>query len=406
MKLWIGLLALATGACSSAAAAPPPANAGKDVVLTANIDKTDITFFLPADTAGVRFVLVNPADKNAGPGSTWGEAARGLGGAQLGLLMENVGGRNNRPAALAKTIAAALEKFAADTGHPELAHAPYFLAGFSKGGGFSATIAQENPGRSIGFGDVCCWVPEPNKDLSAGGLIVIGAKPDGFKMLDAIPKNYDPARAKAAPWTLALQWDCGHDYGNATALLLPYMAAVVEARLPKAAAPYAEAVKLAPLQIEAGWLGDRTKWNAPLAGIAPYGEYKGDKDAAVWLPSKSLAYTWRSFVRQNPPVQLAVKTATGDVQLPPFTAKAKRSIVVPANAPLVVSAEVKPGTKVKSLDYYDGDVKLATVAPDKTEWRWEKVPPGLHALHIEYQLDDGSVSVSNPALVIVSGAAK
>jgi len=42
-------------------------------------------------------------------------------------------------------------------------------------------------------------VPDADKDLSAGGLIVIGATPDGFKMLDAIPKNYDPARAQAAP---------------------------------------------------------------------------------------------------------------------------------------------------------------------------------------------------------------
>jgi hypothetical protein len=382
MKLWIGLLALTAGVCASAAE-PAPANAAKDVVLTANIDKTDITFFLPANVAGVRFVLVNPADKNAGPGSTWGEAMRHLGGAQLGLLMENVGNRNNRPAALAKTIAVALEKFAAETGHPELAYAPYFLAGFSKGGGFSATIAQENPGRSLGFGDVCCWVPEADKDLSAGGLIVIGAKSDGFKMLDAIPKNYDPARAKAAPWTLALQWDCGHDYGNATTLLLPYMAAIAEARLPKVAVPYAEAVKLAPLKLETGWLGDRSKWNAPLAGIAPYGEFHGEKEAAVWLPSKSIAYTWRSFVRQNPPVQLAIKTATGDIQLPPFTAKAKRTIVVPADARLVVSAEIKSGTKVKSIDYCDGDVKLATVTPDKPEWTWENVPPGLHAIHIE-----------------------
>jgi len=403
MKLWIGLLAFAAVACASASAAAP-ANAGKDVVLTANIDKTDITFFLPADLAGVRFVLVNPADKKAGPGGPWGEAARHLGGAQIGLLMENVGNRNNRPAALAKTIAAALEKFAAETGHPELVHAPYFLAGFSKGGGFSATIAQENPERSLGFGDVCCWVPDADKDLSAGGLIVIGAKPDGFKMLDAIPKNYDPARAKAAPWTLALQWDCGHDYGNATALLLPYMAAIVDARLPKAATPYTEAVKLVPIKLEAGWLGDRTKRTAPLAGIAPYEEFKGEKDAAVWLPSKSVAYTWRSLVRQNPPVQLAIKTATGDIQLPAFTPKAKRTLLIPSSTPVIVSAEIKSGAKVKQLDYYLGDTKLATVKPEKAEWVWEKVPAGFHALHIEYQLEDGTTSVSNPALVIVNAA--
>ena len=46
---------------------------------------------------------------------------------------------------------------------------------------------------------------------------------------------------------------------------MPYMAAVVDARLPKAAAPHTEAVKLAPLKLEAGWQrkGDRHSFIAP-----------------------------------------------------------------------------------------------------------------------------------------------
>ncbi len=381
-------------------------NADKEVVLHKNIERTDVNLFLPAKVAVFRAISINPADKSVGPGSTWGETLRSLSAAQMGVMLENVDKRSNRAGVIAKVIEAALKQFAAESHHPELVHVSFLFGGFSKGGGWSATLGQEFGPRTIAFNNVCGWVGEPEKDLSMGGVIIIGGIPDGFKMLDAIPTQYEPARKKGAPWTLALQWDCAHDYANANTLAMPLFAACVRARLPENASPVKGPVKLNALKLEDGWLGDRTTWETNYATIAKYADYRGDKDAASWLPDKYVACVWRSFVSKLPPVQIAAAAKDGGAKLPDFSPKVKRTLIVPQGSAVTLGAAIKAGTKVASLDYYEGDVLLGSVKPDRTEFIWENITAGPRAVYIEYTLADGKKGVSNPALVIVSGEVK
>jgi len=213
--------------------------------------------------------------------------------------------RNNRPNTLKKVIAAALQEFAVKTSHSELVDAPLAFGGMSKGGGWSAELGQFYAGRTIAFNNVCGWVGKPDKDLSMPAVVVIGGVPDGFKMLDAIATQYEPARKGGAPWCLALQWGNAHDYGNANALAVPFLDAVIAARLPQKVDPVVRPAKLKPMRLEDGWLGDRSTWETHYATIAKYADYRGDKAAASWLPNRYVAYTWRSFVSQSPPVQIA-----------------------------------------------------------------------------------------------------
>ncbi len=60
-------------------------------------------------------------------------------------------------------------------------------------------LGQTLAGRTVAFNNVCGWVGRPDKDLSMPAVIVIGGVPDGFKMLDAIPIQYEPARRNGAP---------------------------------------------------------------------------------------------------------------------------------------------------------------------------------------------------------------
>src|SRR5580765_377485 len=121
------LLAWALWAGCALAADGVQSNAAQDIVLHANIEKTDVNLFLPANVRAIKAVLINPAGKSAGPGTVWGETVRHLGCAHMGVMLENVDKRNNRLATLKRVIDAALKQFAAESNHPELANVPFLF---------------------------------------------------------------------------------------------------------------------------------------------------------------------------------------------------------------------------------------------------------------------------------------
>ncbi len=388
-SLSLVILALLSASCAAA----------EDMVLHTNIDRTDVNLFLPGGLKVVRGVLVNPADANVGPGSVWGESCRHWDMAHMGLMLENVDKRNNRPNRLKKVIAAAMKEFAAKTAHPELIDAPLAFGGMSKGGGWSAELGQFYAERTIAFNNVCGWAGKPDQDLSMPAVIVIGGIPDGFKMLDAIPTQYEPVRRSGAPWCLALQWGNAHNYGNANALAFPFLDAVIAARLPprsSAAGP----VKLKPMRVEDGWLGDRGTWETNYAAVTAYADYKGDKASAAWLPNRYVAHAWRSFVSKDPPVQIVAETADGRLKTPPFKPMDKRFLIVPPGIGALLTAEVQPGAEIRKITFCDGDARLGEAAALPFRFSWPQVPGGPRAVFAEYTTADGKAGVSNPVLVL------
>jgi hypothetical protein len=371
---------------------------GEAVTLNAEIDGVEVHLWIPDGVKTVRGVLANPADPKVG-GGNWGEAMRHHDFAHMGLMIRDLK-RGGRAGIVQSAMEKALKEFAATSGHPELEQAPLCFAGMSKGGGWSAELAKQLPDRTIAFANVCGWVADSKSPslLQTPGLFVIGAQPDGFKMLDAIPKDFDPARQQGAVWALALQWGVGHDYANANALVLPFFDAVIPKRLPQGASAGTGLVKLNPLRPEDGWLGDRSVAQGHWATVAPWAEFKGDKAAAVWLPNAYVAAVWRAFVSTNPPVRLDAATADGSAKLPPA---GKRGMIVERGAAIVLEAAVTEGFAVREIVFFDGDQLLGKSTGPPWRFEWNQPPGGARGVYAQWTLADGMQGASNPGLIVV-----
>ena len=384
----------------------PAGRAEEDAILGTVIDGVEINLWIPAGVKVLRGAFVDPANAKVGndaedaSANVWEETCRNLDCGHAGMILQNMN-RGNRPTILQKALAAALKEFAAKSGHPEIEHVPLAFSGMSKGGGWSVSTAFRMPERAVAYANVVGWVADSkgtDAQLQVPGLFIIGSVPDDFKMLDAIPKDYDPGRQRGAPWTLALQWGAAHDWNNASALVLPYLDAMFRARLPAGARATGGPVTLKAVRLEDGWLGDRATWDSQSATIAPWAEYKGDKASAVWLPNRAIAFLWRAFESKDPPVRIGAATADGKIGLPEGK---KRRMVVEAGATVVLEAVVNAGTDVRKVRFYAGDQVLGEVAqaPWKTEWK--NAAPGPHGVFAMWESGSGKQGVSNPALVVV-----
>jgi len=60
---------------------------------------------------------------------------------------------------------------------------------------------------------------------------------------------------------------------------------------------------LQPVRIEDGWLGgvyDRSSGGQQELPISPYGEFKGDRSSANWLPDRKFAEVWQAYGKTDP----------------------------------------------------------------------------------------------------------
>jgi hypothetical protein len=378
----------------------------EDAVFHTNIEKTDVNLFVPDGLKSIRGILINPADKSVGGGTVWGECCRHWGMVHMGIMLENVDKRNNRPNTLRKVIDEALKQFAVESKHPDLVNAPFLFGGMSKGGGWSAELGQGFAGRTIAFNNVCGWVGKPDADISMPAVFVIGGIPDGFKMLDSIATQYEPARQKGAAWCMAIQWGNGHNYGNANALAMPFLDSVINARLPNGADGDKNPGHLAKIKLDDGWLGDRRTWGTNNATIAAYADYQGDKEVAAWLPNRYTAHVWRSFVSNDPPVQLHAESEDGKYVLAPFKPANKRFLVVPDGQSLNLNPEIRVGTTLQKIAFFDGDALVGEAMEPPYQIVWRHIPPGPRSIFIEYVTADGSTGFSNPALIVTTPKTK
>jgi hypothetical protein len=181
------------------------------------------------------------------------------------------------------------------------------------------------------------------------GLFILGAVPDGFKMLDNVDKEYWPGRALDRPWTLALQAGAAHDYNNANALVLPFLDTLIRGR-------------------REPWLGD------PATGeIAAAKDYRGEKAQAVWLPNRYVAHCWRSFIVKDAAVRLAAEG---------LPEKGKRTVIVKAGATIQLKATA-------DAQFYDGDEEIPAT--------WKPTRLGPHCVYARYAAD----KLTTPGLFVV-----
>lgn len=191
-----------------------------------------------------------------------------------------------------RSVLAALEQIAGESGHPELAHAPLLMMGFSFGGGFAYEFAIQHSERAIGFisQKACCY-SRSNAVVPrlVPGYLVVGEM-DTIGRAEAGIGLFEGERAQGALWALAVEPGAGHVAVCDQALLLHWMDVILERRLPETVIPGAP-VALNALDEGSGWLGHQETF-----AIADHASYTDDRLQASWLPSSQTAQDWQAFV--------------------------------------------------------------------------------------------------------------
>jgi pimeloyl-ACP methyl ester carboxylesterase len=172
-----------------------------------------------------------------------------------------------------------------------LRNAPVVVWGHSRSSNFAATFAAMHPDRTIAFvryhaGDVPLAANLPI--LSRVPALLLQAGKDAQGTPEAAETAWKSARALGAPWTFAVEPDATHqnpaDLKTANALLVPWLRAVIDQRVPRRGGALQPITVTGPTV----WMGSH------LTGeIAASGTFVGQKAEASWLPDAASAQGWQ-----------------------------------------------------------------------------------------------------------------
>ena len=220
-----------------------------------------------------------------------------------------------------KTFLKALNELAAKSGHPELATIPWALWGHSGGGIWSDVMTTLRPERVIaawlrsGSAAMFCSRPEfPQPEVPAAAYGVPAMCNPGVKEQPNTPwrgplATFQEYRAKGAPIGFAPDPRTGHECGDCRYLAIPFFDACLAMRLPDKGS---QNQALKPVDLSRGWL-------APLLGeeAQPAAAFKGDPQAAVWLPNEAVAKAWMEYVKTGAVSDTTPPPAPFDVRMSP-----------------------------------------------------------------------------------------
>ena len=252
------------------------------------------SYYLPPGVANIRAMVTGGVPNPSSPSADW----------QAFCATNRVG--------LAQ-LTGDLPAIATATGHPEIAHAPVVLTGnsaASEGAVATAIASPSNVVAIIGTHGAMLATGNDGFNVNRGGdtpgeIFTINAAAvagipqvhtfdngDGFVSPVTLQGWVEYGRSLGAPWYFLI-----HNDGNHTdhtiplrTSILPWLAAILDLRLPASAGTGDGTVTLLPIVEANGWLGD-TKTNA----IASFVSYTGDKAKANWFPNQSVATAWAGY---------------------------------------------------------------------------------------------------------------
>jgi hypothetical protein len=356
----------------------------RDPVLGGARDKVFVSVWIPPGVKTVRGAMCNPFSKGDSVSAHWQAACRHWKFAYVQVDFDAV--KKDEFTLLAR----GLTELAKKTGHPELEHMPLCFTGMSRGGGMSMQLTELMPERTLASVPVCLEVgPSSDATRRIPVLTVFGEK-DGSqmsKLLTRLPIE----RKQGARYGIAVQWGKGHEFARANNISFVFLDDVLTRRLPKeidAARP----TKLAEIPLEAGWLGDPSSWgkDGRRPTIAPWKEFKGDREQACWFPTQRTAAVWQAFVAGTNDVVLEQPSGLGDKQ---------KFSVHPAGKPLAVTVSVAAKLKPAKVELWDAHERVGqrTEAP----WTFEvSLRPGIHSLFATVE-ESGQTRTSKPNTVVV-----
>jgi len=221
----------------------------------------------------------------------------------------------------AQVFVDSLEKLAKQSGHPEIATAPWCLWGHSGGGFWSSLMQMAYPERIVAiwfqsgtaFGYWTAGEIEVPEIPAAAMEIPMMANPGQrekdhkrfHKAWDGSLAMFKSYRAKGAPIGFAPDPASAHETADSRYLAIPFFDACLGLRLPdKPGAP------LKTLDLSKGRLAPLLSKEVP----APSEQYGGDASTAVWLPDEKVARAWRDFVQTGTVADTTPPPAPDNVQ--------------------------------------------------------------------------------------------
>lgn len=384
-----------------------PALAAEDILLRTKNESAgvEVELFIPKESRPVRGLLVHAAHYQMKSSGRWASLCRELGFAHLAANINLK--QNNRPKRLREGMLAALDQFAQETKLTELTQVPRVGVGMSAGG-MCIPMLIEEPHKLLTNAVSCSWVTDSEKigpeRAAIPQMFVIGALPDGFKMLPAIDSFYVPSVKAGNPWALGLQHGCKHDWANSGTLFVPWIRGIAKLRLPDAIPP-GDPVPLKPVDFKSGWKGDRTTIDGRFASITPAADFHGKPEDVVWLPDRATAYVWRAWQTKDSLIHLTAQTADGSVKLPKFKPTDSFGISVPHGVDVVLGTELTTGGSVIGKVRFFSEDTLLGEANGEGIFVWKAPGKRAYAIWAEYEVD-GVKAATNPALICVEDAAR
>ncbi len=205
-----------------------------------------------------------------------------------------------------------LPAMARETKHPEIETAPIVTTGVSAGGLLATQTALRFSDRVLAVIPIHgAMLAKGNDGFNVnrmadtpGEIMTVDVEKllkvpmaltyddgDGFVSPVTMEGFVQYGRAKGAPWMLLISKGGNHTDSKEdfSKVLLPWLGAIIETRLPARATGRSAAAPFADFAETSGWLGDlRTK------DIAAFASFKGDKTKACWFPNEAAATAWKS----------------------------------------------------------------------------------------------------------------
>jgi len=268
----------------------------------------------------------------------------------------------------AKVFFNALNEFSKIGNHPEIANLPFVVYGSSNGGNTAYGLVNYAPQRAICF--VSNVGPGGNpkipvdEALRVPGIIIIG-KFDalmGQRAIDRAIELIAHARPKKALWTWALELK-GHEDGYSFDYYMKFVEQAVALRYPVNSNPTNMLVKLNEIKEESGWLTDLNTWDKGLTQIAPYNDYKGDKQKAGWLLNQDMAYIYRSLATHHNPFSISVKEfdRTYNPNTNPGTMFSLGGPVASPGETITIQCSMELIPDWQKIEFFNGSKKLGEV---------------------------------------------
>lgn len=198
----------------------------------------------------------------------------------------------------------ALDHFAKESRHPELASAPWVLWGHSGGAVWAFRMFNTHPDRTIAVflrsgrptlftssedeGEIPPLTPAKRRVPLVSNLGLKERDHERFsRAWNASWRFFEDWRPQGALLTWAPDPLTTHECGNSRLLAIPYFDACLAARLPE---DPQNGSKLRDMDLSTEWLGNNESHE-----IAAVGDASGGISTS-WLPNEHLARVWRAFV--------------------------------------------------------------------------------------------------------------